>query len=70
MICWMTFEISSSSVIPIQVGVKAVLRVFRALPHGYLNLPTQLSKAVGAIKAAGIYMDWLFKDDLSRQDPR
>ena len=46
-----------------RVGVKSILRVHRALPHGYLNLPTQLSKAVGAIKAAGVYMDWLFNGE-------
>mmetsp|Transcript_78954 Transcript_78954/g.118693 ORF Transcript_78954/g.118693 Transcript_78954/m.118693 type:complete len:828 (+) Transcript_78954:898-3381(+) len=43
------------------VGVHVILRIYRALPHGFLNLPTQLPKAVGAIRAAGVYMDWLFR---------
>ena len=41
-------------------GVHAVLRIFGTLPHGFLNLPTQLPKAINAIKDGGIYMKWLY----------
>merc|ERR1711934_745993 len=40
-------------------GIPSILRIFGGLPHGYLNLPTQLPKARSAIKDAGAYMKWL-----------
>lgn len=45
-----------------QVKVRSILRVYRALPHGYLNLPTQLPKAYDAIKDAAVYVEWLIRD--------
>mmetsp|Transcript_25604 Transcript_25604/g.32627 ORF Transcript_25604/g.32627 Transcript_25604/m.32627 type:complete len:516 (-) Transcript_25604:64-1611(-) len=51
------------------LGVPTILRIYRALPHGFLNLPTQLPKAVGAIRAAGVYMKWLFREEDSETPP-
>merc|ERR1712137_446706 len=39
--------------------IPSILRIFGTLPHGFLNLPTQLPKARQAIKDAGKYMVWL-----------
>lgn len=46
--------------------MNAVLRVYRGLPHGFLNLPTQLSKAGTAILEAGVYCEWLYSDYVDR----
>lgn len=37
----------------------SILKIYGTLPHGYLNLPTQLPKARKAIKDAGEYMKFL-----------
>ena len=42
------------------------MKVYRALPHGFLNLPTQLPKAGNAIAEAGVYLEWLFKEYLEK----
>lgn len=45
-----------------QVRVNVVMKVYRGLPHGFLNLPTQLPKARTAIAEAGVYLEWLYKE--------
>ena len=43
-----------------------ILKVYRGLPHGFLNLPTQLSKAGKAIAEAGVYLEWLYNEHLDK----
>jgi acetyl esterase/lipase len=54
-----------------QSGVRCALKIFRGLPHGYLNLPSQLDRARTAIDYHARYLTWLVKmDDTQRRTAR
>lgn len=50
-----------------EVGVPTTLQIYRRLPHGYLNLPSQLPNAPLAISdAAKFFKQIMYNDDLLR----
>ena len=46
-----------------EVNVPTTLQIYRRLPHGYLNLPSQLPNAALAISDASKFFKQLMRDD-------
>jgi hypothetical protein len=50
-----------------QVGVKAILKIYHSLPHGFLNMPSDFPEAPDAIRSAAGYIIRMAQEAEERQ---